>query len=224
MKPAPRSPPAGGGGRSRKAFTGAVFAFLGAGLLALLYHLYDLKCPSHFVGDMYGIEVLFRLLVLLTTAGAMLLGAVLLALGRIRGSKPLETAGSLLVVTLSLVLLALSLGIVRERHKDALRGSYPEKSVEELIHLARSEKEWQAIDALVLKNDPAAVRPLCKMLLESNEDARLHYSAVRALAHFGGEEALAALEQARSMYHGEYYRTTIDYALEELRRKGGQQQ
>jgi len=184
------------------------------GLISMGYCLYDLVWPGHFVGDMYGLEVMVRLVLLVPAGGILLLGMAVAESGRFMGPKVARLAGSLLVILSAMVLVAMSANVVVSRHQDAVRAAYPSLSTAELFRIAREEKDQFAIDALLVRKDPAAVPGLRNILLDENEYGNLRVSAAHALGEIGTDEARAALEAARKGVHDEYLRIAIDYALQ----------
>jgi hypothetical protein len=180
-----------------------------AGILAALYYLYDLGYPNRFVGDMYGMEVLFRLYVLSFAAGPLLLGGVLLVVGRWKGMRRLLILGTAVVIVSSVIMTAMAVGVVRSRHLNDVRKNYPEKSVEELLFIARDQKDQHAIDALMIKADPAAVPGLALILLSETEPGNLRHAAAQALARIGGDDARTALERARDSSRDNHFREFV---------------
>ena len=53
-------------------------ALVALSLLGICYYLYDLIHPNHFVGDMYGMEVVFRVALLFLPVIALVVGGVVL--------------------------------------------------------------------------------------------------------------------------------------------------
>lgn len=193
-------------------------AVLPVGLLATAYNLYDLKYPSHFVGDMYGYEVLFRLAVLAVTAGPMLIAAILLLVGRRMRNRAVGRVGGLVITIASIILVVLAVNIAHGRHLDDIRKGYPKKSIEELVRIAREEKDIAAIDAIMMKRDPGAVPALREILLDASELAQLRYAAAHALGNIGGDEAREALEKGLEESNNTYLTETIGHALDNLKR------
>jgi MFS family permease len=185
-----------------------------AALAATAYAVYDLKCPSHFVGDMYGIEVLWRLSFLGMAVGGLLSGWLLVAIGRRRKTTAWSLSGTVIVIVASLVLAFIGLDIARSRHKDAIRKEYPQKTAHELLSIAREDKDQYALYAIMMKKDSAAVAALSEILLDEKEPTRLRYVAAHGLGAIGGETARAALTKARGLSGDASLQQMIDHALE----------
>jgi hypothetical protein len=185
-----------------------------AAITASAYDIYDLKYPSHFVGDMYGMEVLWRLSFLALAAGGLLLGWILVAIGRKRKSVVQGLSGTAIVIIASLVVAFIGIDVARSRHTDAAREEYPQKTVHELTRIAREGKDQHALYAIMMKRDSAAVAAFSEILLDENEDPRLRYVAAHALGEIGGEAARAALTKARSLSGEAALQQMIDHALE----------
>ncbi len=199
-------------GRSGNRWFGRVV--LAVGLLALGYCLYDLMYPGHFVGDMYGLEVMGRLMLLAGPAVALLLSGVVLHFAWKReGRAPRVGAGVVLLVS-ALVLVATAWHVAGSRRQDAIRAQYPTRGTDELLRIARDQKDSFAVEELLIRKDPAAVPGLCAILLDDDENVTLRGSAAHALGEIGGDEAKAALERARSGSPPEVLKIAIDYALE----------
>jgi len=193
------------------------FLFLGLGVLALLYAVYDLRYPSHFVGDMYGLEVIFRLVMLVGAVAPMLFGALLLTWGSRKEIRNFRILGAVVIVVSSSVLIANAVTIAQSRQLDRIREGYPAKSVEELLAIARDQKDQHAIDTLAVKADPASVPGLALILLNENERGNLRYCAAQALARIGSEDARAALGRARDSSKDEYFKGLISQIIEDMR-------
>jgi len=188
--------------------------FLGLGILALIYAVYDLRYPSHFVGDMYGMEVIARVGLLCGVTAGMLLGSVLLFWGSRKAIRNLGILGAVVIVVSSSVLIANAIGIVQSRQLDRIRASYPAKSIEELLAIARDKKDQHAVDALAARADPASVPGLALILLDENERHNLRYCAAQALARIGNEDAREALSKARDSSKDEYFNGLISQIIE----------
>jgi len=191
------------------------FLFLGLGLLALLYAIYDLRYPSHFVGDMYGLEVIARVVLLCAAAAPMLLGVALLSWAWRKEIRRYRILGTAFIVISSPVLIANAVGIAQSRQLDRIREGYPEKSVEELLAIARDQKDQHAIDTLAVKADPASVPGLALILLNENERGNLRYCAAQALARIGSEDARTALRKARDSSKDECFKRLLSQIIED---------
>jgi hypothetical protein len=206
-------------GRSKGIWTWIAVLCFAAGFLAALFFIYDLKYPNRFVGDMYGMEVLFRLAILCSAAGLMLLGGVLLIAAWSRRDRRLQILGTVIVIASSLMLNALAVAVVHSRHLNEKRKSYPKKSVDELLAIVREEKDQHAVDALMIRADPAAVPGLALILLNENERRNLRYCAAQALARIGGDNARTALDKARNSSGDAYFKEFLDRMIEEAKSK-----
>jgi hypothetical protein len=194
---------------------GLVFFALGAS--ASIYYVYDLRYPNRFVGDMYGLEVMFRLVPLCFFAGAMLLGGVILSVGRWKSRRRLRIVATAIIFVSSTILTAMAFDVVQDRRLNEVRKHYPEKSVEELLAIARVRKDQHAIDAIMIKADPAAVPGLALILLNENEPGNLRYAAAQALARIGGDDALKALAKAWDSVKDEHFRKFLADMIEHVR-------
>lgn len=98
--------------RTRKRNNEVFLCTFVAGLCALGCYLYDLVFPGHFVGDMYGLEVMMRLVIVAgPTAGLFIGGSLLYVIGDRERKWPRAGAGALLVASaIGLVLLAYGVG------------------------------------------------------------------------------------------------------------------
>jgi hypothetical protein len=194
---------------------------LGPGILGFAgacYYVYDLIDPNRFVGDMYGMEVMFRLALLSLPMALLIVGIVIVVLTRGRQVTWLIILGCALVLAGSTTVLVLSLWVGQSRQLDGVRHDYPRKTVAQLARIARETKDVPAIDAMIVKRDPAAVPVLAEILLDTAEDIRLRIAAANALGQLGGEEAKEALERARSTASHEFLVNSIDHALETIAR------
>jgi len=190
------------------------WACFSIGLASLVYCLYDLRWPGHFVGDMYGLEVMVRLVPLAACGGFMLLGALAVKLGRSRQSIAASLVGGLLVVSSATALVFMALGVAASRQQDTVRRTYPLLSTTELLRIARERKDQFAIDELLVRKDPSSTPGLRDILLDESEQMNLRICAAHALGEIGGDETKAALETARQDARGVDLRTAIDYALQ----------
>ena len=195
----------------------AAFLFLALGILASAYYIYDLRYPNHFVGDMYGLEVLARLTWLCSAAGPMFLGALLLFLDWRKKTRRWPKLGMGLVIIPSLILVAMAVDVVQSRRLDEVRKGYPEKSIAELLAIAREQKDQHALYPLITKPDPAAVPGLAQILLDENEHGPLRYLAAEALGRIGNEDAREALVKARDSATNKYFKESIERAIEGAR-------
>ena len=88
------------------------------GLFSILYSLYDLKYPNHFVGDMYGIEVMFRVFILLVITFLLFIGMVLIVIGWNKKNNNITMTGIVISIIFSLILFLMSMSVYFSRHKD----------------------------------------------------------------------------------------------------------
>jgi ABC-type antimicrobial peptide transport system permease subunit len=193
--------------------------FLIIGLSSIAYFLYDLKYPDHFVGDMYGLEVMVRAFILLAASLPMIIGLGLRVIGRKRNSNHLITAGFAMVILSSSILLYMAIGVSGSRNKDEMRKTYAHKSIDELLKIAREQKDEYAIYAIMEKKDPAAVLPLCEILLDEKADVKLRMESAHALGEIDGEGARKALAKALGQSKNQYLTRSINYALEAIDRR-----
>ncbi|MCA1961044.1 MAG: HEAT repeat domain-containing protein [Desulfomonile sp.] len=189
------------------------------GILALLYIAYDLKYPNHFVGDMYSLEVMFRLVVLSSAAGPMLIGAVLFFLGRHKNVRRWLTLGTTVTTVSSTILIAMSIGVAHSRHMDEVRKTYPQKSVEELLAIAKGEKDQHAVDQLIIRADPAAVPGLASIVTDDKEPGYLRYVAAEALARIGNDDARMVLEKARDSCKDAWFKEILSRLVDDVTHK-----
>jgi len=185
------------------------------GLFSAGFTLYDLWRPNHFVGDMYGMEVVARLvywfpfvLVLVVAAAAMWLGY--------RKSGRITLAAVVLLTSAACVLFTMAIHTAYMRQVWAQRKTYPDKTVTELLRLARENKDQFAIEALGRKRNPAAVPGLRQIVLDSDEQGALRVCAARALCQIGTSEAREVLNEAAASNPPSYLRDAIKYALEDI--------
>ena len=138
----------------------AAVAFAIAGLFAACYYAYDLKHPNHFVGDMYGMEVMSRGCLLLMTV-LPLCGCLLVAvIGWKKEELKMTELGLILADFFAAVLIILALNVFHARAVDDIRKTYPQKSTDELLRIAAKEKDQFAIYEILSRKDQAAVPAL----------------------------------------------------------------
>jgi hypothetical protein len=186
-----------------------------AGLGASAYETYDLFFPNHFVGDMYGLEILMRVAILAAPAFLLILGGALCLARIARKARP-GALGMTLLLIATTTLLAIAVNTSRSRQLSAARQGYPALSIQELVRIALEENDQYAVDALSEKG-VHAVPPLRSMLLDQEERFNLRWCAAHALGRIGGDEAKSALREARSVIHNSELVTAIDYALDNAR-------
>ncbi len=190
-----------------------------AGLPAAFYYAFDVRYPNHFVGDMYGMEVMWRGSVLIMTFLPLCAGLLLMVIGWKKEKRTLTDAGLVLADVCSLALLFLVFNVYHSRAVDDIRKTYPRKSTTELVRIATEEKDQFALYEIIARKDIAAVPALSSLLLDEHRDARIRLESAHALGQLGGDEALAALEKAAAMSGGNrYLRETIRYSIENIDR------
>jgi len=189
-----------------------------AGFLSSLYYAFDLAYPNHFVGDMYGLEVLFRGAVLALVLAAWIGGLSMMAIGRKRGERWTVT-GILLIDIASGILIWMAIGVHSGRQQDAFRKTYPQKSTDALITIALDRQDPFALYEITARKDQAAVPKLSEILLDKTQNERLRLESAHALGQIGGTQARAALEKAMTMPGGNPYLTeTIRRGMETIDR------
>jgi hypothetical protein len=188
--------------------------FFALGILASLYYIYDLMYPNHFVGDMYGLEMIVRLSWLCGAAGPMFLGGVLLFLDWRKKLHRWRVLGTALVIVSSVILVVMTVDVVQSRRLDEIRKGYPAMSIAELLAIAREQKDQHALYPLITKPDPQAVPGLTQILFDENEQRNLRYSAAEALGRIGNEDAQKALVMARDSSPDKYFKEYIGRIIE----------
>lgn len=183
------------------------------GLLSLAYYFFDLVFPNHFVGDMYGLEVMCRLFFIILASIPIIIGIILLGTSQKKDKKAYGFVGTALIMFSCIVYLALGITTAYSRWRSKVRDSYPRRSVEDLLYLAREKKDQFAIDALLIKKDADAVPGLCAILLDENEQGRLRVCAAHALGEIGGDRARGALQEVLSRNPPEFLKIAAEYAL-----------
>ncbi len=192
------------------------------GLVAAAYYIYDIISPNHFVGDMYGLEVLYRVAVLLFIAIPIVIGLLFIAFARMKKRKKPALIGNVLISAAFLVIIFLSVNVYFARQKDDLRKSYSLKSTDELIKIALKNKDQFAIYEIIYRNDSSAVPALSRILLDTAQDDRLRIESANALGQLGGDSARAALVQASALpTTNTYLSESIKYSIETLDNKKG---
>jgi len=192
------------------------------GLLSGLYYFFDLKYPNHFVGDMYGLEVMFRVSILVMVFSSLFIGLLMIMIGRKKKNNKLTKSGLFLADICSIVLILLSINVYSSRHKDDIRKTYPQKGTDELIRIALDKKDPYAIYEIVARKDTSAVPELSNILLDVNQNARLRIESAHALGQIGGYSARTTLEKALTISGGNpFLIDTIKYSIENIDRKNG---
>jgi hypothetical protein len=190
-----------------------------AGLPAAFYHAFDIRYPNHFVGDMYGMEIMWRVSVLILICLPLCIGLLMTVIGWKKEQPKLTDAGLILAAFCSVALLVLAFNVYRSRAVDDIRKTYPQKSTAKLIRIAAEEKDQFALYEIIVRKDTSAVPALISLLLDEQQDAKIRLEAAHALGQLGGQEARAALEKAAAMSRGDrYLRKTIRYSLENIDR------
>ena len=194
-------------------FRKVVIGFLFTGVISISFYLYDIIFPNHFVGDMYGLEVIYRLFLIVIPAIMFFVGLFLVLRSLIK-SRSIGLVSSILVIVSSILLLSLSGHTLYSRIQWRIRETYPSRSVAELLRIAREEKDQFAMDALLIKKDPSAVPGLSQILLDENEVMPLRVGAAHALGEIGGEDAKNVLEKVKARNPPEMLRIAVEYSLE----------
>lgn len=184
------------------------------GLLSLGYHVFDLVFPNTFVGDMYGLEVMVRLYRIVVASVPILVGVGLLTVSRKKQIEPVGAFGKALILISCLAYVVMGVSTAYSRWQWRIRDSYPRRSVEELLSLARDKKDQFAIDALLIKKDRAAVPGLSEILLDDHEEGWLRACAAHALGEIGGRQAREALEEVLARDPEKHIKNAVEYALE----------
>ena len=192
------------------------------GLLSALYYVFDLRYPNHFVGDMYGLEVMFRVSILVMVFSSLFIGLFMIMIGRKKKNSKLTKSGLFLADICSVVLILLSINVYSSRHKDDIRKTYPQKSTDELIRIALDNKDPYAIYEIIARKDTSAVPELSNILLDENQNASLRIESAHALGQIGGYNARTSLQKALTISDGNSYLIdTIKYSIENIDRKNG---
>lgn len=205
----------GCGSRNMRTLT---IVFILTGLFSILYYVYDLIYPNHFVADMYGMEVMFRVAILLMVIFPLLFGMVLMKIGWNKKNSNIATTGNVIVIMSSLILVFMSARVFLGRHKDEIRKSYVHKSTNELIEIVLREKDQFAMYPIIERKDRAAVPALCEILLDENQDLNLRMIAADALGQIGGDMARNTLDKAIVQSRNSYLTDSIKYASEAIGR------
>jgi hypothetical protein len=188
--------------------------------LAVAYQLYDMASPNTFVGDMYGLIVIVRLMYLGPCLLALLVGGLLAVVGWTRRRRGLCIAGAVVIFIATVPILGMAGQTAWDRHQNAVRAAYPDRSIEDLMWLAMERNDSFAIRALGAKGDPAAVPGLRAILLDGKRPTHLRTYAAQALANIGGPAARKALEKAGDRVTEPSVKRQIGYALENLNAAG----
>lgn len=187
-------------------------------LVSILYYFYDLKYPNHFVGDMYGIEVVSRVYILLMIILLLLIGMILIVIGRNKKNTIIAKTGIIISISFSLILLLMSINVYFSRQKDEIRKTYTNKSTDELIKIVLKEKDQYALYPIIERKDSAAVPALCELLLDENQNVNLRIISAGALGQIGGDMARNALDKAITQSKNSYLLDAIRFAKETIDR------
>jgi hypothetical protein len=193
--------------------------FSALGIFATLYVVYDLTFPNRFVGDMYGLEVMFRVVLLFAAAAPMAIGVLLLSVGWRKKLRRPVILGAVVILASSSALVWMAVDAGLSRRQNEIVKSYHEKSVAELLAIARDQKDQHALDALMVRADPAAVSGLTLIVLDTNQPGNLRYVAAQALSRIGGEDARAALEKALDSADEAQFRGHLKLMIQGLKSK-----
>ena len=206
--------------RPRVLMAASVIALV-LGVVSLVYCVYDLLYPIHFVGDMYGMELAAGLACCGMLLISLVFGGVALWLGWRRGGRAARIAGSVLVLVVSALLVASAAARACGRWADVQRRQYPKRSVQELLRIAADKGDVHAVDALGIRGDPAAVPGLRRILMDERAPFPVRYAAVHALGMIGGPEALKALEDALAGPVPVELKQTVTFELTRLKQPEG---
>ncbi len=205
-----------------KIFKALYAALILLGLLAAGYYIYDIISPNHFVGDMYGLEVLYRVAVMLFITIPIVIGLLLIVIALMKKQKKPALIGNVLISAAFLVIIFLAVNVYFARQQDELRKSYSLKSTDELINVALKNKDQFALYEIIYRNDTSAIPALSKILLDTTQDDRLRIESANALGQLGGDSARAALVQASTLpTSNTYLAESIKYSIETIDNKKG---
>jgi hypothetical protein len=205
----------------RKQLTILFIGLVIIGLSSIPYYIYDLTYPNHFVADMYGMEVMYRISILIMIALPMFIGLLLIAIGRNKRRNNLTKTGIVLASICSFVFILLSTNVYFSRHEDEIRKTYQQKSTDELIRIALSKNDQYAIYEIISRKDSSAVPALCQILVDENQNIKLRIESAHALGQIGGDIGRDALEKAMSRSKNSSLTDSIKYAIEALDRGKG---
>jgi hypothetical protein len=203
-----------------KKWTIISLVFFIIGLLSIIYYLYDLKYPNHFVGDMYGLELMVRGFILSIAALILFIGLILMLTKKNKNQKISSLIGFWLIIFSSSVLIFMSVKVSLSRHKDEIRKTYNLKPVDELIRIATEERDQYAIYALIAKKDSTAVPPLCEILFDEKQDLNIRMESAHALSQIGGKGARNALDKAMVEIKNVHLLETIQFAQKSISKNG----
>lgn len=182
-------------------------------LLSLIYCSYDLKFPNHFVGDMYGMEAMFRIIILLAASAPMILGILFLFIKREKQNSKLFSVGAILILVSASILLYLAIGIYNSRMQDDVRKGYNSMTVQELSKIVQIKGDLHAIYAIQAKNSDLAVSTLSDILQNENANLSCRMEAATSLGQIDGPKAKEALVAARENLKDPNILMAIDRAL-----------
>jgi phage pi2 protein 07 len=171
------------------------FAVFAMAALGMWYDFHDLRFPGHFIGDMYGFEVMGRLFYLVPILIFALLGFSLFIGGLRNERKGRFWTGSVFLWLSCICLIPLVKDVYDDRQEDALHKTYPQKSVEELTRLVRMDKDQYALDELMIKRTPESIKVVKQVLVDENEKTVLRICAAGWLFQFDDEEIKALLKK-----------------------------
>lgn len=191
------------------------------GSACLIYYIYDLAYPGHFVGDMYGYEVVFRIMILASVILVTLIGIMFLSFyWRDRQKTKFRLTGHAVISISVILMVVLAVNTFFSRSEDRQRDEFYKKDIAELVQIARTTKNPLAIDVIMSKNDTTAVELLGGILLDRNEAMSLRYRTVQALAYFGTARSREILAAAGQSSTDEYLTSMISQALETIDQAG----
>lgn len=191
-------------------------AFLFIALCSIGYIVFDLKYPNHFVGDMYGMELMFRGGILAAAAMPMIIGVILILVRWKKQGGVLLTTGIILVIISTSILFTMSVQVWKSRKIDEIRKTYPLKSTDELFTLVLEQKDVHAMLAIAGKKDPAAIPRLREILLDEHQVLVIRTLAAHALGQTGGELVMSILDEALGQSRDVYLTKAIQHARDSI--------
>ena len=202
----PPSPP--------RALAWTAWLCLAIGIISAGYYLYDIASPGPDVGEMYGLVSTLRLAMLALPSGLLVVCFAGTLLRPVRRRRWLRSVLTVLLVAATVVLVFLAADAAKSRRQRRVRETYPLKSTDELLRIARADKDTFAVYELLIRKDQAAVPGLREILFDDDESPDLRSSAAHALGAIGGEAARAALERIQRERPHPTVTAAAEHALE----------
>lgn len=185
-------------------------------LVSILYNLYDLKFPSHFVGDMYGYEVIFRVIVLAAVSAIFLAGVACLHFAKAANSSYKFALGTFFCLTASIISLFMGMSVFHGRQLDETRKTYFNLNNENLLKIIRNKRDRYAIHPIFVKNDSETLPTLSKILMDESIDLHCRCEAAHFLGQLNDGEAKKALQYAITSQKDEELHVAINRAIEAI--------